>query len=231
MKTDPSKSLLYFFLASLFSVSAQSFLFVPQQQAVLLDGFLRVVVFIVALVLLLAAYLNFYLAFYQYSDKQARIIGSFSALVLFGLVFLYGRAALYVEALLLFIFAVLSLLVLWADALTPDWLGRASFLINFFFGVLILIPQMLEGAVIYERALSYRLLFSMLFVGTALLKLFANRWSDETLSLYATKFLSVPWIGWAFLFSVDVEIPILLPAILFSFAFLSCGLLPFEKFR
>lgn len=231
MKTAPSKSLLYFLLASLFLVSAQSFLLVPQLQSALLKNSPPGLIIVCSFFFLLAAYLNFHLAFYHHTHTQEKIVGSLSALVLFFFAFFYFLAALYIEGFSLLFLGGLVLVIFWQRVPKNDCQEYASLFINIFFGIVFLLPQVFLSAETYQRALPLRWLFSLLFFGTSLLKLLANRKGTPTFALHATRLLSLPWIGWAFLFGVNFFLASLIPAILFSFAPLSFCLLPFEKFR
>ncbi len=231
MKIAPSKSLLYFLLAGFFSISAQSFLLVPQQQKVLLGGVGANLILVSSGLFLLGAYLNLTLAFYQHTRKQAIIIGSVSTLLLSFLAFLYLRVALYIEGLPLLLLGILLLSVLGQFEQGGDWFGSANLLLNLLLGLAFLLPGVFLQAEIYQCVLPLRGLFSLLFFGSALLKVVIDRNREPALSQNSTKWLALPWIGWIFLFSVNGELTILIPAILFSFSLLTLGLFPFEKFR
>ncbi len=231
MKIAPSKSLLYFLLAGFFSISAQSFLLVPQQQKVLLGGVRANLILVSSGLFLLGAYLNLTLVFYQHTRKQAIFVGSISTFLLSFLVFLYLRAALYIEGLPLLFLGILLLSVLWQFEQKGDWFGGANLLLNLLLGLAFLLPDVFLRAEIYQRALPLRWLFSLLFFGSALLKGLIDHNRGPEISQSSTKWLALPWIGWIFLFSVKGELTILIPAILFSFSFLTFSLLPFKKFR
>ena len=231
MEKAPSRSLLYFFFASIFAVMAQSFLLVPQLQGALLEGIQQKITVFFAIALLVGAYLNLALVFYQHTDVREKVVGGISALLLLCLAFLYLRTAFYVEALLLFFMAAAIMFILWQNKFGANYLGRTSLWLNMFIGIAFFFPKTLLAAHIYRPALPLHLFFGSLFLFTALLKLFADRNANSALASHSTKLLAFPWIGWAFLFGMDIALPLLIPALLFSFSLLSFGLLPYNKFR
>lgn len=231
MKTAPSRSLLYFFIASLFSVLAQSFLLIPYEQGALLVGFPSVWVVSFAIFLLLLVYFNLGLVFYQHTARLRKIVTGFSVLALGGILFLYVRAEFYLEALPLFFSLLLPFFVSREKELPVDWLGHVTTIVNALVGLLLLFPQVFLPPNNYRFAFPLRFFFSVLFLITVFLKLTLDRKPDHRMSAYSNILLAFPWIGWALLFSLDASLPQLIPATLFVTALLSCGLLPFEKFR
>ena len=231
MKKTPSRSLIYFFVASLFATTAQSFLLVPHQQQALLDWGIPVWQTVFAISLLLLSYASLALAFYQHQPAVRKLVALGAVLALAFLIFLYVRAAFYLEALPLFLVAGLIFLLLVSVPLESDWLGKFATGINILAGSFLLFPQIFFQGGAYDHARSLLTFFSALFLGTALIKWVANRKPESDFAYYATRLLSFPWIGWALFFSVQASLAQLIPPVLFSFALLSCGLLPFEKFR
>ena len=231
MKKLPSRSPLYFFFAALLAVFAQSFLFVPQWQRILLAETPPEIVLAISIILMLVAYANLTLAFYQHHPRYAKMVGVFSASLLILFALSYLRAALYQEVLLFLFLTLLSLFITWRKELHSDWLGRAGLWLNILWGGSFLLPQIFLASNLYQHVLSQRFFFALLFISMSLLKLIADRKPDTTLALYSTKLLAFPWIGWIVLLSLDVQLPLFIPATLFTFALLTFGLIPFEKFR
>ena len=231
MKSTPSRSVLYFFVASIFSVTAQSFLLLPHSQKALLVGIMPVWVLSLSALFLLLVYANLGLVFFQHTALRRKIVASFSALALGALLFLYLRAAFYIEALTLGFLVGAALSLVFFGKSSVDWLSRTGSLLNTLVGVLFFFPQILFSNQNYQTALSLRFFFGALFLISVFLKWIIARKPDTHLRLYGNVLLALPWIGWAFLFSTDALLPQVIPAILFAFALLSCSLVPFEKFR
>lgn len=223
MEKAPSRYLLYFFSASVFAIMAQSFLLTPQQQGALLKGISQRFTASFAIVLLVGAYLNLVLIFYQQTHVREKIVGGISVLLLLCLTFLYLRSAFYVEALLFFFMAAAIIFILWQNKSGVDSLGQISLWLNIFLGLAFFFPDVVLISHIYHPALPLHLFFGLLFLFTALLKIFANRNPDSALAPHATKLLAIPWIGWALLFGADVALPILIPALLSAFIVFALG--------
>ena len=231
MNRTPSRSLIYFFVASLFATTAQSFLLVPHQQQALLGETLPVWITVFSVAMLLLSYANLGLAFYQHRPVIRKLVGWGAFLAIACLIYLYVRAGFYLEALPLSLTAGLIFLLLISAPMEKDWLGKFGISVNIVAGVFLLFPRIFLRESLYGYAQPILLFFSALFLGTAIIKWIAKRNVGSDFSYYATKLLAFPWIGWALLFSLDVNLAQLIPPILFSFALLSSGLLPFEKFR
>lgn len=227
-----SKSLLYFFVASLFSVLGQSFLLAPHQQGVLLKHLSVWQGDIFAAFLLLISHLLFSLVFFQHQSSYKKTVLGVTLLCLSLLTLLYARAGLWFELLSLVFFIGLTMYVFSREELVSGWFGRAGMLLNGLVGGVIFLFPFREMNASYLRLAPFRVFFGVFFLLTALLKLYLRVRKQDLFSMPSTRLLALPWIAWIVLFSIEQPIwAILLPIFLLTFAFLSCGLLPFNYFR
>ncbi len=231
MKRAPSKSLLNFLLASIFSVSAQSFLLVPQRQAILLGGRSPVFITLISILFLLICYLNLSLAFHQYSRDRQKLITLLSSAFLLWLISFYAQASLWVETILLISVLVANLGFTWKNSPKTDWLGYSAFVINILIGIGVLFSKDFLSPPAYHRVEPFKLVLGALFLGSGLFRLISFWKPLNALRFLSEKMIVLPWLGWAIIFSQNLEISVSLLAILFSAALLTSGLLPFEKFR
>lgn len=231
MKIVSSKSLLNFLLASIFALSAQSFLLVPQRQEVLLRGRTPAFSIVLSILFLLVSYLNLSQVFYHRSPRQQKLISLLSLIPLALLVFLYAQASLFVEVILFASLGVACTLTAWQNNPEKDFLGYSIIAANIAIGAGFFFWGEFLGASLYQRVESSKIFFSLLFLGTAAIKLLSLLQPTKFLKIAFPKLIVLPWLGWAFFFSSGPEISISLPSILISVALLSPGLLPFKKFR
>jgi putative nucleotidyltransferase with HDIG domain len=231
MKRTPSKSLLNFLLAGIFSVSAQSFLLTPQRQIALLDGYTSAFVHSIALLFLLLCYLNLSLAFYKHPRDKEKLIALLSSAFLLWLISFYIQASFWVESLLLTSVLVINLGLVWQSSDERDWLGYSVSAVNILIGMGMLLSRGFFSPLVYQGVESSKVIFGSLFLGTGILRLFSYWKPFKKIDFISAKLIALPWLGWALLFSQNFEIAISPLAILFSVSLLSSGLLPFEKFR
>lgn len=232
MSRFSSKSLLYFFVASLFSVLAQSFLLAPHRQQILLQNFTAHQAEIFAFFLLISAHWVLSLSFFQYRAPSEKIVLGVALISLGILIWIYARAALWVEVLILLFSAGSTLSILLAASLPDDWFGIGSSLLNAVVGILILFPSFWQTTPSYQRLFSVHLFLGTLFFFTAFLKLYLRARNQRLIKDFSNHTLALPWIGWAFLFSLGApQWTLLIPAFLLIVALLVFGLLPLDYFR
>ena len=225
MKTAHSK----FFFVSLFAISAQSFLLIPNKQEALLKGYSSAFIFSISIFFLLASYLNLALIFYDHSHKREKLVNLFFFTVLALLTFLYVHAFLFVEAILLILLGIAYLFSVWTTYQEEKIFKGAIIIANIF------VPILFKGKFVdlsfYQRIENFQILFTVLFWGTATLGVLSFFRPSKSSAQPFLKLLAIPWIGWILLFSRRLEISILIPSILIVFALLTPGLFPFKKLR
>ena len=231
MRTAPLQSLLHFFVASFFSVIAQSFLLIPDAQKRLLGTALPVLVLPLSAVLLSLSYFNLTLVFYQNKPFYKRAVSGSSLLGLGMLVFLYIQAFYFVEALLFLFTGTFLFFLLLAKELPKNWLGSIGSLLNLVLGIIFVFPEKFFQASIYQSIFPLSLFFASSFIVTGLLGGIASLKPTDRQSYYVTKALAFPWIGWVLLFGINFSLAQFLPSFFFTFTLLAFGLIPFENFR
>ncbi len=223
MKTASSK----LFFAMFFALNAQSFFLVARQQAIL-RGVPEALLVVTAVFLLVAGYFNLDLVLYAHSVSQERKVTAFSLFLSGWLLFLYFRAQLRVEGVLIGLIALSYGMSFFYKK--PNDLKDAVMAANALVGLGFLLSEKFAGAPFYASIASLRFLFGGFFFFSALLALYLGDSQREGLPRkMPEKLLALPWIVWAFLFLKNFNLSILIPSGLTILALLTFRLIPFEK--
>jgi HD-GYP domain-containing protein (c-di-GMP phosphodiesterase class II)/putative methionine-R-sulfoxide reductase with GAF domain len=227
MKSASSK----FLLAMLFAFSAQSFFLVARRQEIT-GGASEFLIVGAAVLLLLAGYFNLDLIFYSHSAQREKKVVFFSFFLIGTLGFLYWRAALWVEGVALFFVGVAYLFGGFGKTWREDYLKRAvaaanlfvSFGFFFFDGVLKTSPYaVLDAARVFWGGLFFAAtFFALLFRFLPILLSFER---------FFAKLLALPWVIWAIVFLLRLELSKVIPAASIAVTLLTLGLIPFKKLR
>ena len=231
MKKNFIRTSFNFFLASIFALSAQSFLLLPQRLDLLLGGHSPTLILMGAILLLLACYFNLALIFSPHSQKIKRVVSLISFFSLIFLAFLYIRASLFVEAILLASLSLSSLLLISKKHLQKNWLEKTIILANIIIGLAIFFWHDFLSASLYHQIDLLDNLFGFLFLGAAGVGLLSLFISEKLPKKSLLKLISIPWIGWTFISLKEPEISILILSVSVFLALLTLDLIPFQKLR
>ena len=228
MKKNFTQTSFNFFLASIFAFSAQSFLLLPQRQEILLGRHSPNLILLGTVFLLIACYSNLAMIFSPNSKKMKRVVSPLSFFALVFLAFLYFSASLFIETILLASLSLTALLSIREKNPQENLLEKAIILANIVIGLVIFFGHNFLSISLYQRIHS---LFAFLFLGAAGVGLLSLFISEKLPKKSLLKAISIPWIGWTFIFLREPEVSILLLSISTFLALLTLDLIPFHKLR
>jgi len=201
MKQSHPMAFYHFLLASLLSVSAQSFLFASYRQTVLLAGITSTGIILLSVFFFFVSALSFSLVFFAVSSGKQKTIIFFVLMAYFVYIFLYARALLFVEVILFVAIGAGYIFEIGKKNAESDYLGYAMLIANTVVGIGLLLDAFLLESPLYLPALSARFFVGALFLGTAAIKLFSLLRLEKKDDYKFSKLIVLPWLGWAFIFA------------------------------
>jgi len=220
--------------AGILWLAGESILLIPSRTQALLESLSALPVTFLGVLFILSALANV-LAFFIPARPRPRVtLLAMSTAMLSLLTWLYLRAGLYVEVLLLSAVVAAHLMILAYRGESGQFEKKAmvgSILVaNGAIGILLFMNQAVPSNPVYEAYEPFRIFLAWTFLGSSLLAGLTSFQPNPRASGFFEKSLTIPWMLWILIFASMPSIPCVLPPLMLIVILLAGPSVPWVDF-